>query len=406
MKLTMHQQAMLDGAHGLAQQLGMRMLTAVGRAFDAEALLPVESVHLSLSGVSVGAPGLRLFEQLASQRARFVVPTTLNVLSADRAAVGRDARLHASEQVQMRILEACQRMGALATCSCNPFLLGITPAYGDTVAWNESATAPYVNGVLGAHTNREGATALASALTGYTAAYGMHLAANRRARVVVEVDARVSGSDAFAVLGGAVGRACGERIPLIDGIPTRPSLDEFTAFCASLAAVSPLAMFHMTGITPEARTRADALPGGPCPTITVRSEELAAESARHTTATGERVDVVAVGCPHASLAQVREVAALIGSSRVHAGTTFLLQTNAAVAALARHEGLLDTLQGAGVELTSDTCVHIAYREPPPGSTLVTNALKIAYLTPSHGVAVRFATLEQCVRAATAGRWQG
>ena len=36
--------------------------------------------------------------------------------------------------------------------------------------------------------------------------------------------------------------------------------------------------------------------------------------------------------------------------------------------------------------------------------LATNALKIAYLTASHDMEVRFGTLQQCVRAAVAGRW--
>ena len=62
------------------------------------------------------------------------------------------------------------------------------------------------------------------------------------------------------------------------------------------------------------------------------------------------------------------------------------------------------LAAAGVELTADTCVHIAFREPPPGATLATNALKIAYLTASHDIAVRFGSLAQCVEAAIAGRW--
>ncbi len=402
--LDAHQQAMLDGRHGWPQQLGMRMLAALARAFDAASLLPVASVHLSLSGVSVGEPGLRLFEALRAQDGRFVVPTTLNVLSADRRSIGREPTAHAKEQVQLRILEACERMGALGTYSCNPFLLGCNPAFGETVAWNESATAPYVNAVLGARTNREGATALASALTGYPAAYGMHVDTDRRGSVLVEVDTPVQGSDAFAVLGGAVGRAAAGRIPVIEGIVARPTLDEFTAFCTAFATTSPLATFHMVGITPEAPTRAAALAGGAVDALSINGATIEAETARYTTAASERLDVVTVGCPHASLAQVREVADLLGSARIHAGTTFLLQTNRAIAAQAAAEGLDRRLASAGVDLTADTCVHISYRQPPPGAVLATNALKIAYLTASHDMEVRFGTLRQCVRAAIAGRW--
>lgn len=404
MSLTAHQQAMLDGRHGWPQQLGMRLLTAVAKAFDAQTLIPVASVHLSLSGVSVGEPGLRLFESLAARDGRFVVPTTLNVLSADRRTVGRTPALAAKEHMQLGILDACRRMGALATCSCNPFLLGFNPAFGESVAWNESASAPYVNAVLGARTNREGATALASALTGYTVGYGMHVDENRRASVIVDVEADVQGSDAFAVLGGAVARACGERIPVLEGLRRTPTLDEYTAFCASFATVGPLATFHIAGITPEAPTREAALDAKAAPTVTITDAVLEDEGGRYSTATTDRVDVVAIGCPHASLEQVREVADSVGSAHVHPQTLFVVQTSASIAARADAEGLAARLAAAGIELTADTCVHVAYREAPAGATLATNALKIAYLTASHDVNVRFGTLEQCVRAAVAGRW--
>jgi predicted aconitase len=304
----------------------------------------------------------------------------------------------------MRILAACRAMGGLPTCTCNPFALGIAPTRGESVAWNESATAPYINGVLGARTNREGATALASALTGYTAAYGMHLEAPRRARVIVDVAADLHGSDRFALLGGAVAAACGERIPVLEGIARMPSLDELTAFCAALAAVGPLAMFHVAGLTPEAPTMSAALAGAEAPRVRIDDVALAREAARYTNATDQRVDTVVIGCPHASLAQLREVDAHLAAQAVHAGTSFILQTSAAIAETARAEGVAQRLARAGVALTRDTCVHVAYRQPAPGTTLVTDALKIAYLMKSHGLPVRLGSTAQCVRAAVTGAW--
>ena len=394
------QQAMLDGRNGWPQQIAMRLLVAVARAFDAPRLIPVASVHLSLSGVSVGEPGRRLFEDLVARGGRFVVPTTLNVLSLDRsAAAPGDAS--GPPATQLAIAAACESLGGRPTYSCNPFLLDIVPARGESVAWNESATAPYVNGVLGARTNREGATALASALTGFTAEYGMHVASARRGGVAIEVDTPLDGADAFAVLGGAVGRACGARIPVVAGLRRTPTLDEFTAFCAALAAVSPVAMFHMVGITPEAPASLDRLGTA----VRLDARALAAETARHSTATGERVDLVAVGCPHASLEQVHEVAALVGDAHVADGTRFVVQTSMFIAEAAARSGAAARLRAAGVELSADTCVHIAYRQAPPGSTMATNSLKIAYLTGSHDVGVHFGTLAQCVAAGVTGVWR-
>lgn len=404
MHLTDAQQRMHDGEQGWPMQMAMRLLLAVGRAFDADRLLPVASVHLSLSGVSVGAPGRKLYQDLLARGGRFVVPTTLNVLSFDRRDGGHDPALAADEGVQVGIADACEAMGGVPIYSCNPFLHGVVPAAGATVAWNESATAPYVNGVLGARTNREGATALASALTGFTPRYGMHLDAARRGGIGIEVATTVEGSDAFAVLGGAVARIARARVPVLDGLPRVPTHDEYTAFCAALAGVGPAAIFHIVGMTPEAPAR---LPGGVQGGAPERVDAacLAREVRAHSTAEGERVDVVAVGCPHASLVQLHDIAAHVAGRHVHPGTRFVVQTSAAIAQLADADGTAATLHAAGVELSADTCVHIAYRQAPAGAVLATNSLKIAFLTGSHDVAVRFGPLAACVDAATTGRWR-
>jgi len=265
MRLNAHQEELLGGKRGWPCQIAMRMLTAVGRAQDADGLIPVESVHLGLSGMSMAEPGMRFLETLAERGGKFVVPTTLNVLSLDRRSAGTQPELRARESVQLRIIAACEAMGGRPTYTCNPFQLGFLPRRETSVAWNESATAPYVNAVLGARTNREGATALASALTGYTANYGMHVPRQRLGSRLLAVETDVSGADAFGVLGGAVARAAGDRIPVIEGIERVPTMEELTAFSAAFAAVSSLPMMHMVGITPEAPTRADAMMPGETP---------------------------------------------------------------------------------------------------------------------------------------------
>lgn len=406
MKLDSRQADMLEGRFGLPSQIAMRMLTAVGSAYDAEELIPVGSVHLGISGMSMAEPGMRFLEKLVAHEAAFVVPTTLNILSMDRDAVGTVPAIRADEEVQLRIARASETLGAKPTYTCNPFLLGVAPRRNESVAWNESATAPYINSVLGARTNREGATALASALTGYTPNYGMHVPANRVGAALIEVTVPVSGADDFNVLGGAVARAAGARIPVVEGIQRPPSLDEWTAFCAAFAAISNLAMFHVVGITPEAPTRADAMgAAAPArPPMRIGAAELTHERARYETAREEALDVVAIGCPHASLDQVTAIADMIGSRSVDPKVSFVVQVNRDCAESANQTGLAQRLAAAGVTLLSDSCVHVAYDQIPQGRTLATNSLKIAYLTASHNVNVHFGTLDDCVRAAVAGRW--
>ena len=407
MRLSGHQEDLLGGKRGWPCQIAMRMLTAVGRAQDADDLIPVESVHLGLSGMSMAEPGMRFLEALAERGGKFVVPTTLNVLSLDRRTAGTQPELRSLESVQLRIVEACEAMGGRPTYTCNPFQLGILPKRDKSVAWNESATAPYVNAVLGARTNREGATALASALTGYTANYGMHLPLQRLGSQLVMVETPVAGADAFSIFGGAVARAAGSRIPVIEGVERIPTMEELTAFAAAFAAVSPLPMMHMVGITPEAPTRSDALRAGTAfEPVSIDASALSAEQSRHTTAKDDALDVVAIGCPHASIAQVREIALAIGGRKVAHNVRVFVQVNRDCADQADAGGLTNQLTGAGVTLLSDSCVHVAYDQIAAGRTLATNSLKIAYLTASHDVNVHFGTLNQCVDAAVAGRWVG
>lgn len=407
MNLTVQQQEMLDGVQGWPRKLATRMLAAVGRAHDADRLIPVQSVHLGLSGASMGEAGMRLFETLAERGGRFVVPTTLNILSMDRRRAGASPRLRDLENVQTRIADACVAMGAAPSFTCNPFLHDVKPQRDTSVAWNESATAPYVNGMLGARTNREGATALASALTGFTAHYGMHIPRNRLGTRLIVVEAPVNGADMFNLLGGAVARAAENHIPVIEGIDRTPTLDEMTAFCAAFAAISPLPMLHIVGLTAEAPTRMAALlPGHAADVVRITAVTLEQEAQRYNTAADTALDVVAIGCPHASVAQVREIADMLGDRVVAEAVRFWIQVNRACADEVDDLGLAERLKARNVMLLSDSCVHVAYDQIPAGHTLATNSLKIAYLTASHNVRVRLGSLSQCIDSAVAGRWHG
>ncbi|CAN0494217.1 unnamed protein product, partial [Discosporangium mesarthrocarpum] len=213
MKLTPDQQTMLDGDRGWPLQIAMQMLTAVGAALDAPDMIPVTSTHLVIDGTALGEAGRDFLERLVDEGARFAIPASINAIAVDRTKPD----MSTAEQDQIRMLQACEKMGALPSCSCNPFIQGILPAFGEHVAWSESATAPFVNSVLGARTNREGATAVASALTGLAPRCGMHLDENRRGDILLRVETDISGVDRFSLLGALAGRLAGDRTPVLDG---------------------------------------------------------------------------------------------------------------------------------------------------------------------------------------------
>ncbi len=259
MELTAEEQAMLAGERGRAAQTAMRILAALGRIYGAERLIPVRSAQIAgVSYDNLGEAGLAWLAEMADGGGRVCVPTTLNPAGMDLdnwRALGIPADFAAS---QLQVIDAFTRMGATPTCTCTPYLAGNVPSFGESIAWAESSAVCYANSVIGARTNREGGpSALASALTGRTAQYGMHLMENRRAGVIVEVRAHPSGTADFGALGEAIGKrveAIGRKpIPWITGLDSA-SIEELKSFCASVATYGGLAMFHMQGITPEAQS--------------------------------------------------------------------------------------------------------------------------------------------------------
>jgi len=403
MRLTAEQRRILDGHEGPAGKQAMAMLEAVGNALDAEALIPVASAHIVLDAFAMGRPGADWVVSLAEQGGRFVVPTSINAISYDRSA-GPGAPVDAH---QRRMLEACQAMGAVPSCSCNPFSQGIAPSFGQHVAWSESATTAYLNAVLGARSNREGATALASALTGLTPRYGMHDPAQRLAGAWFEVDARVREAPDYGLLGAVLARRAGDRIPVVTGLDDACS-EHLFGFAAAFAISGNLPIFHIPGVTPEAPTLRDALPDASVRPEKIGPADLAAELARHERGEERAVDLVTIGAPHATIQDIHEVADLLAGRRVKPGVEFTLTTNCSNYEVAARGGLLRTLEASGVRVTADRMCFgcdlgagkFAHR-----AVLATNSLKAALSAPgTREVETCYGTTRQCVEAAISGTW--
>ena len=393
---------MLGGEHGWPLQIAMQMLTAVGAALDAPDMIPVTSTHLVIDGTALGEAGRDFLERLVDEGGRFVIPASINAIAVDRTKT----EMSAEERDQIRMLQACEKMGALPSCSCNPFTQGILPAFGEHIAWSESATAPFVNSVLGARTNREGATAVASALTGLAPRCGMHLNKNRNGEILLRVQTDPTGVDRFSLLGALAGRLAGDRIPVLDGIATLPSTDEYVAFSAAFAIHGAAAMFHIVGITPEAPDVETVFgEAAPAEEFIVDEAAIAAEYAATANGTAGPVDVVAIGCPHASLDQLRDAATMLKGERASGRVTFYIHTSRSTWDAADAEGVIETLTGAGVSVTADNCAVVSYDRVPPGARLVTNSAKMALFARSVSNAeILFGTTADCITAGISGIW--
>lgn len=355
MKLTLEQQAMLDGKQGPATQKAMQILVTLGRIYSAAKMLPVSSVQISgVSFDNLGEAGLAWLAEMAAGGGRAKVLTTLNPAGMDIEnwqALGISAEF---AEAQLRVIDAFKQMGVVTTCSCTPYLFGNLPKFGQHIAWAESSAVCYANSVLGARTNREGGpSALAAALTGFTPAYGYHLDEQRKPTLTIDVKTRVCGTHCFGTLGKAIGdKVQGKgQVAYIRGI-TSANLEELKSFCASLATYGGAALFHMQDITPEA-----ALFEAPTEIIRIEAHDMALAEQKMNTANADEVDFVSLGCPHLSLREVARIAQLLNGRQVK--KEFWITTSRPVKKLADQAGYSQVIEAAGAKFAVDTCCVVA-----------------------------------------------
>jgi predicted aconitase len=375
--LRSEEERMLAGGEGPATKKAMQLLVALGEVLGADRLIPIVSAQIAgVSYGNIGDAGMELLEDWAGQGGRVRVRSTLNPAGMDLERwreMGVDEEYH---DRQLRIIKAFERMGVEITCTCTPYLVGNLPKLGDHIAWSESSAVCYANSVLGARTNREGGpSALAAALTGKTPRYGLHLDEGRRPTVVVEVKARLATTYDYSLLGYSVGRIIGSGIPYFNGV-TGAEPDGLKIMSAALAASGGIAMFHIKGVTPEAEGQStDGLER-----LCIDYKEL--ETSREKLAADGDPDLACIGCPHASLEEMRDLARTIRGRRVIKGKGLWIWTSKGVYELARRRGYLGTIEKAGGRVFTDTCMVVCPLERSGFRHMVSNSCKACHYVPS------------------------
>jgi predicted aconitase len=417
---------MLAGQAGLAAQKAMQIVVALAEIYEAEALVPVASAQIAgVSYKNLGDAGLEFLEEWAAQGARVRVPAYMNPAGMDLQRWREMGIAPDFARQQERVIAALTTMGVAPTCTCTPYLVGYAPRAGEHLAWSESSAVSYANSILAARSNREGGpSALAAAITGRTAACGLHVTANRRATHRVEVRCPLQSEADYGALGYLVGRQVGDgvpyfrllsepRVPQETGVLARQ--EDLMALGAAMGASGAVALYHIEGVTPEAaaataersaglpaRSGPQSAPPGLLPTIVI--EDLA-EGYAALDSPLEEIDFVSLGCPHSTLADVERVAQLLEGKQVR--TTLWITTSRGVRQAAERAGLVARIEGAGARVFADTCLVVAPVEEMGFKAMATNSAKAAFYAPMHsGLQRRFGTLEQCIAAALTGRWTG
>ncbi len=368
---------MLSGEGGEGLQRAMEILASIGDINDAERLIPIRRVQISgVSYKTIGDAGLEFLQDMVDLGARASVYATLNPAGIDLEQENADVP-HRFLEKQRDILDAYERLGATSSCTCTPYLAGNTPDFGEHIAFAESSAVAYANSALGARTNRESAiTALASAITGKTPLYGLHLDENRAPTLFVKVAENLELASDYSALGYYIGKHFDE-VPIFNGI--RPEVEGLKALSAGLAT-GKVSMFHIEGITPNKAGDVNSLE-------TFEYTGAERESVKEDLNTCDDPDILCIGCPHCTLSEIKQIVAAKPDQEVWVYTSRAVKKQ-----------LSQKIKNPNIRLISDTCMVVQPLEEMGIRSLGTNSTKCAYYTQNlSGLDVKFDNLENLLK---------
>ncbi len=385
MKLTEKERRMLDGEEGEATAQSMEILVALAKIYEAESMIPVSSAQVSgVSYKTIGDAGLEYLQDLASKGAKTTIPTFLNPAGMDVFQWKEMGVPEDFAKKQLAILDAYSKMGIMKTCTCTPYFIGIRPKRGEHIAWAESSAVAFANSVLGARTNREGGpSALAAAICGVTPNYGLHLDENRVSDIVVDVQCGLETVSDFGALGHAVGKLAKSKYPAFTGVNSANE-EHLKVLGASMAASGSVPLFFIKDITPEYNVSESA------EKVIFTDSEL--KAAKEELDTGEKPQLVTLGCPHASLDEIRKVADMVADRKPTC--EFWVCTARKIKEDADRLGYTRTIEQAGGRVVADTCMVVCPLEKMGYNVTGTNSGKAAkYLVNLCRQRVAFGRLE-------------
>jgi predicted aconitase len=397
MYLTKEEERMLDGEEGYAVRKSMEILVALGNIYGAEKLIRVGSVQVAgVSYHNLGDAGLEFLNKLAED-GKVKVLTTLNPAGMDLEDWKNLGISEGFAKKQNSVIDAFRKMGIIISCTCTPYLIGNLPRYGEHIAWSESSAVTFANSVIGAKTNREGGpSALAAGFVGKTPYYGLHLEENRAPDTHVDVKAELRKLSDWGALGYCIGKRVQNKIPYVTGIKDA-SLDELKTFCASVVTYGSKPLFYMKGITPGSEKHQP-----PKEKITIQDNDIK-EAYRSINDDIEVIDFVCIGCPHASITEIAEIANLLKNKSISSNTEFWVATSRSMKQLADKRSYTEIIEKAGGKFACDTCMAVA---PLKGRfrSVATTSAKGCYYSRHNNMKTKLGSLEECVEAAVRGKW--
>ena len=324
MNLTSEQQGILDGAKGETMAKVMKTLVMYGETFGADKMVPVTSEynHLVTSfGLKMMKPVFDLMQQLidagAVSQQKFSVdprPVDPKVPANALQKLIFNKIMYAKQADYEKQLHALGLMNDNAfTCACYLDEMGNKPQKGEVLSWAESSAVVYANSVLGARCNRNsGIMDIMGSIAGFVPHFGLLTDEGRKASWVVEV--KCTKKPEAQLLGSAIGMKVMEDVPYVTGMEAwlgNELNDEACAylkdFGAATASNGAVGLYHIEGLTPEAREQGRGLVLENAQVYVIDDAELERVKNEYPVIwknPNGKPKLCFVGCPHMSMEQL------------------------------------------------------------------------------------------------------
>ena len=380
MILTDEQQAILNGEKGETLAKVMETVVRYGELFGAEKLVPVTSKynHLVTSfGLKMIKPVYALMDELIEAGA-----VSKQQFSLDPRPVDKNVPANFLQNLIFnKIMYAKQadyevQLGKLGlmnedafTCACYMDEVGNKPQKGEVLSWAESSAVVYANSVLGARCNRNsGIIDIMGSVVGYVPYFGLLTEEGRKATWIVEI--KTTKKPEAQLLGSAIGMKVMEAVPYVKGLDKwlGNELDDAACtylkdFGAATASNGAVGLYHIDGLTPEAKEQGESLIAENANVYVIDDAELQRVYDNYPVIwknPDAKPKLCFMGCPHMSLEQLK---------------TWTDRVEAALAANGNQKVVIPTV------FTSAPAVIKEFEKTPYAARLKATGVIVSYICP-------------------------
>ncbi len=408
MKLTDEEKDILAGKKGETYAKMMEVLVRYGDAFDATHLAPLtyKKAHFVTSfGLSMLKPVYPLMDELIQAGCKVKEGFTMDPRPLDYKNVScspieklvSSVFMYGKQKDYEKQLEAIGLSDPSGfTCTCYLEQVGNTPKEGDIISWSESSAVVFANSVLGARCNRNsGILDMFGSILERTPAFGFITDEGRKAtwKIIVKTTKKPEAQ----ILGSAIGMKVMAEVPYVEGLdrfldplPNEDTISYLKDFGAATASNGAVGLYHIEGITPEAKRLGKALLKENVQEYVIDDAELERVYASYSMMWKKpncKPHKCFIGCPHLTFKQLCDwtdalVEGLAKSGKKKLVVDTVLTTSPAVIKAFKETDRYEKLLSTGAHL-SYICPLMYADNPVSGSKpLMTNSNKLRTYTKS------------------------